>query len=215
MSRALRNATVGGIAAWIILFVLLWQVMARATPPQQLRVAGTPEQIGQAIGSQDAAALGAMHPQFLIIAQAIAGQDKATLYARAHKIEPFIDEPYRAEMRAIAGASGLTYDDVLFLNCFYTLTNRHTLACRQLAVWGKATTGGTGGTAGGDGQLLHARNLDWVDYPGQPLDKHHRILDITPSEKAAGHRHMLLTWPGLMGAVRARTMRASRWGSIN
>lgn len=197
MSRALRNTAVGGIAAWIILFILLWQVMARATPPQQLRVAGTPEQIGQAIGSQDAAALGAMHPQFLIIAQAIAGQDKATLYARAHKIEPFIDEPYRAEMRAIAGTSGLTYDDVLFLNCFYTLTNRHTLACRQLAAWGKATAGGT---AGGDGQLLHARNLDWVDYPGQPLDKHHRILDIAPPE-GKGHRHVLLTWPGLMGAV--------------
>ncbi|MHB1156333.1 MAG: C45 family autoproteolytic acyltransferase/hydrolase [Phycisphaerales bacterium] len=196
MSRAPRNTAIGGIAGWIILFVLLWQVMARAAPPQQLRVAGTPKRIGQTIGSQDAAALGELHPRFLIIAQAIAGQDKATLYARAHKIEPFIDEPHRAEMRAIAGASGLTYDDVLFLNCFYTLTNRHTLACRQLAAWGKATAGGTGG------ELLHARNLDWVDYPGQPLDKHHLILDITPSGKTSGgRRHVLLTWPGLMGAV--------------
>lgn len=91
-------------------------------------------------------------------------------------------------MRAIAQAAKLAYEDVLFLNLFYSLTVNHP-ACRQVVVWGPLTT---------DGRLLHARNLDWPDYPGRPLQKNHTLVNVRPEK---GHGYLMITWPGLIGVL--------------
>lgn len=156
---------------------------------QRTTVSGTPAEIGAAIAERAGKKIEKLHPTFLAVAMAVCGQDKATLYARAKQIAKHMHRADLAAIRAIANGCDLTYDDVLFLNTFYTLTTRHTMACRQIAVWGDRTE---------DGRLIHARNLDWVDYPGRPLSNHHLILNVEPKD---GHRYVLLTWPGLIGAV--------------
>lgn len=179
-------------ARWAILVAVLAGVAFagdEAAQPARLTVAGTPAEIGAAIAQHHSDAIEQLHPQFLAIAMAMCGQDKATLYARSARIAKHLTEDDRAAIRGIADGCDLGYDDVLFLNTFYTLTTRHTIACRQLAIWGDETA---------DGRLIHARNLDWIDYPGKPLHHNHLILNVEPAE---GHRYLLLTWPGFVGAV--------------
>jgi len=158
-------------------------------PHDRLTVSGTPSEIGAAIAAEHGDDIEKLHPTFIAVAMALCGQDKDTLYARSAKIAEHMHEDDLATIRAIAAGCDLTYEDVLFLNAFYTLTTRHTMACRQLVVWGDRTE---------DGRLIHARNLDWIDYPGSPLNDHHLILNVEPKD---GHRYVLLTWPGLVGAV--------------
>jgi Acyl-coenzyme A:6-aminopenicillanic acid acyl-transferase len=157
--------------------------------PQRLFAAGTPQQIGAAMGREFGPVMRDMHPKLVAIAMAVAGQPKDVLYQRAAKIAQYIDPADIRQIHAMADAAGMDYADALFGSCFYTLTSRHTLACRGLAVWGPRTV---------DGQLIHARNLDWIDYPGDLLTRNHLILNVAPQ---TGHRFVLLTWPGLIAAV--------------
>jgi len=158
-------------------------------PHDRLTVSGTPAEMGATIAEHYADDIEKLHPTFLAVAMALCGQDQETLHARARRIAEHMHDDDRAMIRAIADGCDLTYDEVLFLNAFYTLTTRHTMACRQVAMWGDRTEAG---------RLIHARNLDWVDYPGKPLNDHHLILNVEPED---GHRYLMLTWPGLVGAV--------------
>lgn len=178
----------------IALLVGLASIAGAATRDDEQRirriaVAGDRVEIGAAIGNQLGQSIRRLHPIFLTLAIGMTGQTRAEIDRRIAKIAEHLHEDDIAEMKAIARGAGVDYEHVLLLNLFYTLTSRHTIGCRQFVAWGEATAGGA---------LLHARNLDWVDYPGKPLHREHTIVDVTPED---GHRHVLLTWPGLTGAI--------------
>ncbi len=172
-----------------VFFIGLWiGSVASAAEPLRIHAQGDAKAIGVAVGKPHAKVIVALHGPFLKTAMATTQQSKRQLYARAAHIARSISEVDRVQMRGIAESSGLAYDDVLFLNVFYSLTvNR--LACRQFAAWGSMTH---------DGRLLHARNLDWPDYPGKPLQTYHTILNLQPKE---GQAYLMLTWPGLIGVL--------------
>jgi len=158
-------------------------------PVPRLAVAGDAQKMGTTFGNATRDDIRKLNPIFTTLAVGLSGQNKAMLRRRAAKIEPHIQPEDIAEMKAIAAAAGIAYEDVLLLNLFYTLTNRHTIGCRQLVAWADQTA---------DGELIHGRNLDWLDYPGKPLHQHHLIVDVKPK---GGHRYLTLTWPGLVGVL--------------
>ncbi len=155
----------------------------------EIKVAGQPEAIGRAVGETYAQQIRAFHPLFLQLAARENRDEPAELYQQAQRFDQFIAEADRAEMRGVAAGAGLKYEDVLFLNTFYSLTQTAPIACRQIALWGDQTT---------TGQLLHGRNLDWRQYPGDPLGRNHLILRAAPE---SGHRFIQLTWPGMTSVL--------------
>ena len=106
-------------------------------------------------------------------------------YLRAQAYVPYIDEETKAEMQAFAKASGLSYQKVLLVNCFYDMICQ---GCRQAAVWGKKTT---------DGNLFHARNLDWRDWGSALRDNNVLLVRRYP----LGNAVATLTWPGFLGCL--------------
>jgi hypothetical protein len=160
----------------------------RQHAPTRLSVEGSPEDVGQAVGKAQAETIRALHPIFLRAAERQTGQKKERLYARAAEIAGKLSAADREEIKGLATGSGVSCEDALFLNLFYTLTV-DLPACRGLAAWDKFTA---------DGELLHARNLDWYDYPGEPLKRHNLVLNVKPRD---GIEHLILTWPGLQGVL--------------
>jgi len=150
----------------------------------RLAVSGTPEQIGRGVGKQFAPIIRSFHPTFLMLAQAARHQSKASLYRRAAALAQKLAPEDLAEIKGLAAAAEMPFEDALFLNLFYALVH-DSAYCRQIAVWGARTR---------DGELIHGRNLDWRDYPGSPLKKHNLILDVKPDK---GIEYVMLTWPGL------------------
>jgi len=157
-------------------------------PPTRLAAEGTPEEIGRRVGREQAEAIRKLHPVMLLAARSLTLHSKETLYKRAGQLAAKLSEEDLAEIKGLAAGSGLSCEDALFLNLFYSLTTDWP-ACRGLAAWGGSTT---------DGELLHARNLDWLDYPGKPLQRFNLILNVKPKD---GIEHLLLTWPGFQGAL--------------
>lgn len=174
-------------AALVLLLVAIGRAQ-ELNNPQRLSVAGTPEEIGTRVGQRYAPLIKGLHQLAVSVGAGDTRLPKAALYQRAALIGERLAAEDREELKALAAASGLTYEDALYMNVFYSLTTKR-FACRQLAAWGEKTSGGA---------LMHARNLDWHDYPGQPLQKHHLILNVKPTD---GLEHVLLTWPGLMTAL--------------
>ena len=173
----------------VVLGVLVFQLQCgEQYKPLRIAVAGTPEQVGASFGRQCGPSARKLYPMFLRLAVVASAHGKEDLYTRARDIAEHIAEEDVREMKALAEAAGMSYEDVLFLNVWYNLVSNRVF-CRQLAVWGKRTE---------DGELIHARNLDWPDYPGKPLCKNNLILDVKPQ---GGLEYVILTWPGLIGAL--------------
>lgn len=145
-------------------------------------------QIGRSVGESHKGFIKRHFPVFLGMASTVSGQSREELYQYAAQIAAKMHPDDLGEIRGVAEGSGLKYEDALFLNLFYELSGQR-LACRQLAAWGAAAEGG---------ELLHARNLDWFDYPGGPLKRHNLILNVEPE---GGIEYLLLTWPGFQGAL--------------
>lgn len=161
---------------------------AQAHPPTRFTVSGEPQQIGEAIGKQYKSVIQNFRTQFIKLAESSTGKSKAMLAATANRLAKHMDADDIAEIRGLARGAGTSYEDMLTFNLFYALVvNR--IACRQLAVWGPATS---------DGKLVHGRNLDWFDYPGNPMIKHNLILNIKPT---TGIEYVLLTWPAQQGVL--------------
>ncbi len=184
----------GGMkAATVVVFLCLLAFLAHSTradqfAPQRMTVSGKPADIGSAIGQKYAGELRILHPILVLVGKQYTGVSKAEFYAKAAGLAQHIHEDDIAEMKGLAQASGLTYEDVLYLNVFYNLTTDQ-VACRQLVLWGDHTA---------DGELLHARNLDWRDYRGDPLKRNNLILNVKPE---GGIEYLMLTWPGLTGVL--------------
>ncbi|MBS3763165.1 MAG: hypothetical protein KGZ25_07685 [Planctomycetes bacterium] len=156
--------------------------------PAQLSVKGNPKAIGRRFGEKFGKTIQELHPTFLRTACFMRREKPKQIYTECRRIARFLKRSDREEIKALARASGMKYEEVLFLNLFYTLIGDR-LFCRQIAVWGKNTK---------DGELLHGRNLDWNDYPGRPLAKTHLILRVEPE---GGVPYVSLTWPGLIGVI--------------
>lgn len=174
-------------AVMAVLCVALCACGAEPPPPNRLTVGGSAGEIGFQVGRKYGEVIRELHPKFVTIACVTTGHGKAVLYERAAAIATKLSEEDVLEIRGLAAGSGMRYEDVLFLNLFYSLSQG--AGCRQLAAWGEATT---------DGELLHARNLDWPDYPGAPLRRYNLILNVAPED---GVEYLVLTWPGLQGAI--------------
>ncbi len=159
-----------------------------ASAPTRFTATGSGLQMGQQIGKQYAAQITPIQHTFLATAVVMTQKSKAALYAQAGEIAKNIAPEDLDEIRGLAEGSGLTYEDMLFLNCFYDLTTT-TIFCRQIAAWGRDTA---------DGELIHGRNLDWPDYPGQPLEKYNLIVNERPTE---GVESLTLCWPGFAGVL--------------
>lgn len=194
MTNRTRLVCGSSIALGLLLIVVSAVDLAvvKAAPgaaPERIALAGSPADMGATLAGAYGKKIETFHPQFLLVARQMTGRTQAELYAVARSLGRSIHEDDRAEMRAIADGCALSYDDVLFLNCFYSLTGG--AACRQIVVWGDRSE---------DGKLMHARNLDWRDYGGRILQNNHLIADYAPT--AAGqHRYLLMTWPGLTAGI--------------
>lgn len=149
---------------------------------------GDPMQMGERAGAQCAGVIQALHPQFIEIAEALMGLKRSDIYTRAGKMSIPIEDRQIREMQGMALGAELDFEDILFLNLFYALTETR-MGCRQLVAWGDATA---------DGALLHARNLDWRDYKGDPLKKYNLILNGRPQDRI---EFVAITWPGMVGVL--------------
>lgn len=110
-------------------------------------------------------------------------------YARLN--EGFLTNEERQELKGIADATGLKYEDILVMNSEapYAIANNllkalKTSMCDQLAVKGKATE---------DGNLLIGRNLDTLD-----MDRWHKYTNVQVHHPDKGYSFIT---PGYAGKV--------------
>ena len=159
-----------------------------AHAPQRLRVSGTPEQIGEQVGRKYRDVIRQFRTQFIGLAMTYTGKNRNELFNVAADLALALHRDDLAEIKGVARGAKISYDDALIFNLFYAIVVDR-IACRQLVVWGPATA---------DGKLIHARNLDWFDYGGSPMQKRNLILNIKPK---GANEYILLTWPGAQGAL--------------
>jgi hypothetical protein len=77
---------------------------------------------------------------------------------------------------------------MLIYNFFYTMCVTK-VGCRQFCAWGDKTA---------DGELIHSRNLDWFDYPNDPMKKYNTIVNY----KGKGQiEYLTITYPGFASAL--------------
>jgi hypothetical protein len=115
-------------------------------------------------------------------------ENEASIRAKALKIAKNMDKQDLDEIKSIALSCKIKYEDMLIYNLFYSLCVTK-IGCRQFAVWGKRTT---------DGELLHARNLDWFDYPGSPMKKFNTVVNYKGKKQI---EYISLSWPGFTGCL--------------
>ena len=84
--------------------------------------------------------------------------------AAYQRLEPFIPQRFKDEMRGLAEGAGLTFDEVKYMTVFSEFFH-----CSGFALFGKATT---------DGTLYHGRILDYIINMG--LQDHAIIFMVHP-----------------------------------
>ena len=103
------------------------------------------------------------------------------LYAGAREMEPFIPREFVAEMKALARAAGVRYEDVLVASIFGDI--ERTQACESFAVYAPATR---------TGEMIVGRNLDFTSFGVSP-----RVATILHQRPAKGHAMVSVTWAGI------------------
>jgi len=103
----------------------------------------------------------------------------------AARVEPFIPEKYREEMRGVAEGCGLPYEDVLAMNA--GVDRFQAMMCSTVAASGEATRGG---------EVLLGRNLD---FPGRGLLHKATVVAVFCPDDGAPVASV--TWPGLVGVL--------------
>ncbi len=103
----------------------------------------------------------------------------------AKRMESFIPLNYREEIRGLAEASDLSYDEVLVMTCFLDL--HKVAACSTLVVHDQSSE---------NGEILFGRNLD---FPALGVaNQAHVIFAIKPEK---GLPFVSIGWPGLIGSL--------------
>ena len=156
--------------------------------PVRFRVSGTPREIGRAVGRKFREVIRRVHPIVLGVVQVRSRETGRARGRRMAAIAARMSAEDIEEIRGVAEGAGIAYEDALLVNLFYSLVSGR-LACRQLVAWGPATE---------DGELIHARNLDWHDLPGRLMQNHNLVLCVQPRD---GIEYVLFTWPGYQAAV--------------
>lgn len=134
-----------------------------------LTLTGTAEQRGTLHGRLLAAQIRLMIKGYLrpMVKKALRGWPNAV--AAAKKMEPFIAADDKREMRAMARAAGVTYEEILVFN-----THVDVLLTKLTSMLGCSTVSAQGTSTGGVVYL--ARN---VDFPSPPAFYKHSLLVIT------------------------------------
>lgn len=145
-----------------------------------VRVRGTPKEMGTQAGTLLKEKIRVLLREYL---PAVLPEDRSLALLAARQMEAHIPARYREEMKALAEAAGVPYDDVLLGNMTVELFQQ----CSTAVVRGARAEGGT---------LLFGRNLDFP--PEGILEKHSVVIDYAPAE---GRRFVAVTWPGLVGVL--------------
>ena len=150
---------------FIIFILLLSTCLANAV--ERVKLSGNSYEMGKQWAEEQGGLIGSLSAQFNLMAALYVNEDLGDLQKMSLKIAQKMAKEDLDEIRGIADGLGRTYEEILTFNLFYTICVSN-IACRQFAVWGDKSK---------DGELYHARNLDWVDYPGNPLQKHNTIVN--------------------------------------
>lgn len=160
-----------------------------------LKLYGTPAEMGR----QRARLLGDAEAYAVrrYLSLGLPGVLRALVLRQARAIEPNIPADYRAEMRALADASPLTYEDVLLINAFADI--KKVIRCTTLTV---------DATRSDDGAPLFGRNFD---FPALGFAHRYGVVIVYHPEgktpfASVGHpgvigAHTFLNADGLAGAV--------------
>jgi dienelactone hydrolase len=119
------------------------------------------------------------------------------LVRAARKLQRYIPEEYLDEMEGVARGAGVPYDAILLENTFLTLAEQ-TNPVKLLDLPARCTNVVALGESTSMGQLIHASTLDWG--LGDVLGP--RAMPIL-YEPARGHPFVSITWPGMVGTLRA------------
>jgi len=110
-------------------------------------------------------------------------EDLLRIYAR---LEPFIPQRYKDEMRGIAEGAGVPLEDVHAAHAIPTRFH-----CSGVAAYGKATA---------DGKLYHTRSLDYsLDIGHEKRAQENSVVIVY--KPADGIAHAILSWAGFIGCV--------------
>jgi len=145
-----------------------------------VRVSGSPKEMGTQAGTLLKERIKILLRDYL---GAVLPGDRTAILAAARQMERHIPARYVEEMKALAEAAGVAYDDVLLGNVVVELFQQ----CSTAVVSGRLAEGGT---------LLFGRNLDFP--PHGMLEKYSVVIDYAPTE---GRRFVAVTWPGLVGVL--------------
>jgi hypothetical protein len=115
-----------------------------------LHLAGTPEEMGAQHGTLLREEIRGLIRDYL--PKVLRGTRESAL-EKARALEPQIPERHRRELKAMAEAAGVHYDDVLLGSVVVELLGVH--GCAGAAAFGPATA---------DGRTVVGRNLEWPDH---------------------------------------------------
>lgn len=145
-----------------------------------VHVEGTPKEMGKQAGTLLKDRIRALTQGYL---GAVLPRDRTQVLLAARQMEAHVPVRYREEMKAVADAAGVPYDDLLLGNVMVELFQQ----CSTAVVSGRRAEGGT---------LLFGRNLD---FPTQGvLEKFSVVIEYAPKE---GRGFVAVTWPGLVGVL--------------
>jgi len=180
---------------------LVLSLSAKETP--RILLKGSSYQMGLQMAAKYKTKTSGLCMQFNGMASLYLKISKKKLHEKALKIAKHMAKDDLDEIKGMAKGTKIPYEDMLVYNLFYSLASSP-FACRQFATWDKRTT---------TGDLIHARNLDWFDYPGSPMKKNNLIINYhgtTVDAKATQNSsqitkkhqpYLILSWPGYAAAL--------------
>ena len=130
----------------------------------------------------------ALKTQFNAMASIFLKQTSKQLEEKSLSIAKHMAKEDLDEIRGLADGTGVSYEEMLTFNLFYSLCVTK-IGCRQFVTWGDKTD---------DGNLVHSRNLDWNDYPGSPMKKYNVVVNYNGKGQ---NKYLLLSWPGFCSAL--------------
>lgn len=151
-----------------------------------LTLRGTPVQRGAAHGRLLKAGVRAVVARYVkgLVVRALGGWSNALAVARA--AEPEIPKDVKDELRALARAAGVSYEELLVLNAH---VDAMASGCSSITAQAPATRGG---------EVLLARNLDWSVPPGMENLALLMIVHQPGRQPVASY-----TYPGFVGVLTA------------